>query len=469
MNTIERRFSLNILSWRPIRALLEARGFPIALQFVSLLAVSFLLWNGWRIGMDKTSEELMTLRKTNLTTLAVWGLWWPAMIVGALVLGRAWCTVCPMELLNRVGHWLGGMLGVPRRSLGTWLRAGWFVVASYIVLQVLVAGANVHRVPNLTSLLLLTLGVLAFVTGLVFKHPRSFCKSFCPAKALLSVYGRFTPLQLDVRDPEICEGCAGRECIDPARRDRFDARSCPSFIAPFKRTPSDDCVLCLQCAKACPHENVGFGLVRPSAASRRPTVLKPHETGFVLVAAGFVAHEVIGEVKLLDAWFHRIPEWLNCFAPGITFGWFEAAWFLLLFPALLWTLTAGGAILMGYRGTLGRLFAAAATGAAPIIALAHVAKAGAKVSAWAGYLPGSIADPQGLDTLATYLGGASSPVPIIGLPLLGWVMLLLLVAIAWRNRGFLRDMAEEAMPAARAGAWAAGLLFIASLLAWPLA
>ena len=42
----------------------------------------------------------------------------------------------------------------------------------------------------------------ALVTGLVFRQPRSFCKAFCPSGALLSVYGRYNPVQLEARDPQ---------------------------------------------------------------------------------------------------------------------------------------------------------------------------------------------------------------------------------------------------------------------------
>lgn len=47
-----------------------------------------LIVNGWRIGVAHTADEVMTLRKTNLTTLLVWGIWWPSMIALALGFSR---------------------------------------------------------------------------------------------------------------------------------------------------------------------------------------------------------------------------------------------------------------------------------------------------------------------------------------------------------------------------------------------
>jgi polyferredoxin len=150
--------------------------------------------NGWGVGADTPAAELRTLRKTNLTTLVVWGLWWPGMIAAALVLGRAWCTVCPMELVNRIGDALGKRLPIARLPLGRALRAGWVVVAAYLCLQLLVAGASVHRVPHYTALLLLALLGTALAAGLVFREPRSFCKGSARRARSSPVYGRFTPV-----------------------------------------------------------------------------------------------------------------------------------------------------------------------------------------------------------------------------------------------------------------------------------
>ncbi len=171
------------------------------------------------------------------------------MIVVVIALGRVWCTVCPMELVNRLGDSLARLAGWPRAPLGSFLRAGWVTVVLYLVLQLLVAGISMHRVPHYTALLLWTLMGIALLTGLVFREGRSFCKGLCPAAALLSVYGRSTPLQLEVREPEVCAACRTKDCVLDENRRRFDKRSCPSYLVPYRRHPSDGCILCLQCAK----------------------------------------------------------------------------------------------------------------------------------------------------------------------------------------------------------------------------
>jgi len=143
-------------------------GFPILLQGAALVAVGWLAANGIGLGTGMPADDLMTLRKTNLTTLVVWGLWWPGMIAVALALGRVWCTVCPMELVNRIGDALARKVGWPRGRLSAFLRAGWMTVALYLVLQLFVAGLSIHRVPHFTAILLLSLIGLALFPVLCF-------------------------------------------------------------------------------------------------------------------------------------------------------------------------------------------------------------------------------------------------------------------------------------------------------------
>ncbi|MEW6365309.1 MAG: hypothetical protein AB1714_11830 [Acidobacteriota bacterium] len=459
--------SPDLLAWRPVRALVDSAAFPLALQVITMAVMSWLAISGAGIGAGMKADELMTLRKTNITTLVVWGLWWPGMIAVALALGRAWCTVCPMELVNRLGDSLARRAAWPRARLGRFLRAGWMTVAVYLVMQLLVAGGSVHRVPHYTSVLLATLAGGALLSGFLFREHRSFCKAFCPASALLSVYGRHTPIQLEVRDQAVCDACPSHDCLRARNRERFDKRSCPSLLVPFRRDPSDGCVLCLQCAKVCPYHNMGLGLVESSAPVRRKGLLRPFEAAFVMIALGFVAHEVIGEVNWLDGTFHSLPAWLNTLVPSIPFGWYEALWFLVVFPLLVWAVVCGIGYLIGHRGDLRTLLLAAATGAAPVVAVAHLAKAAAKITAWGGFLPLALHDPLGVDTLRRIADHTlASPAGFLGLSALGWAMLATTLAVFGKAYVWSRQVPAGSVAGARAGLACAAVLFSAVLTAW---
>jgi len=457
----------DVLTWKPLRSLILCSWFPVLLQGVALAAVVWLAANGFGVGAEMEADDLKTLRKTNLTTLVVWGLWWPGMIAVALALGRVWCTVCPMELVNRMGDALARRIGWPRARLGAFLRAGWMTLVVYLVLQLLVAGISIHRVPHFTAMLLLTLIGLAIVSGLVFREGRSFCKAFCPASALLSVYGRFTPVQLEARRPSTCDSCATKDCLCAENRDRFDKRSCPSLLVPYRRAPSDGCVVCFQCVKVCPHENMGFGLVSEGSPIRGRSLLRPFEAVFVMIALGFVAHEVIGELKWLDASFHVVPSRLQMLAPTIPFGWFEALWFLVLFPMLVWALVVVAAYLAGYRDGLRSLLLGAATGAAPIVAVAHLAKAAAKIGSWGGFLPLALRDPRGVATFSRLADQSlAPPMVLLGLNMVGWISLAVIAILLWRGWRWSSALPEGTVVSARTGLFTAAMLFSAVLMTW---
>jgi hypothetical protein len=164
---------------------------------------------------------------------------------------------------------------------------------------------------------------------------------------------------------------------------------------------------------------------------RQKALLRPFEAAFVMIALGFVSHEVIGEVKWLEDIFHTIPAWLSGLIPTVPFGWIEGLWFLVLFPLGMWSAILGLSCLLGYRSNIINLLLAAATGAAPVVAIAHLAKAAAKVSSWGGFLPLAARDPQGIKTLrglTVYAIGA--PDGLLALSMVVWVMLALSLVIA---------------------------------------
>ena len=455
---------LNLLAFRPIAALMRWRFFPPILQLFALVGLVALIANGYGAGRSLSPEQLVLFRKTNLTTLSVWGLWWPGVIGATVLLGRVWCTVCPLELVHRLADGCARTLAWRRLPLAPWLQAGWLSLVFYLLMQLAVAGFSIHRVPHLTAIVLLTLLGLAWTSALIFQQSRSFCRAFCPASALLSVYSRFTPIQLSRIDAARCNTCTSLDCVKPSSRLRFDRRSCPSHLRPFDRAPSDGCVLCFQCAKVCPKENIGWGVVDSTASVRAPRMLEPFEGAFVLVAAGFVTHELIGEVAWAEALFHRAPATVGSVVSVLPFGWIEAGWYLLAWPALLWGLIAGLGRLVARDSTWRGVILASATGAAPLVAVGHLAKALAKLCSWAPYLMGALADPAGMRTFAA-LSAKTSPAPQHWLApsTLAWLMLLVVALVgwrAWRAAGRLKAPVSAMAPARLASVAATGLLVV---------
>ncbi|MEW5822272.1 MAG: 4Fe-4S binding protein, partial [Cyanobacteriota bacterium] len=225
-------FKLNFLKNKFINKLIRMPFFPYILQFLALLFFLILIINGFMTGSPESyGNEITTfLRKTNFTTLIVWGLWWPGLILTTILLGRIWCTVCPMELVSNIFNRICRFLGFKGLKLNSFLSLGFIALLLYVILQLLVAGFEVHRVPIYTSYVLIGLLTIAVLAGVLFKEQRAFCKAFCPASLLLKAYSLFTPLILRKNINETCSNCDSKECVSEKNRNKLDVRSCPSYL-----------------------------------------------------------------------------------------------------------------------------------------------------------------------------------------------------------------------------------------------
>ena len=163
---------INLLQFRPVSWLLHWPGFPYIFQVAMLIIFIYLAWLAWGVHAPPGVDAKL-FAKTHLATLMIWGIWWPAMIWVAVLLGRAWCMVCPLELVSNVSERAAKALGFRQRPLKKWVISGVFIVFLYGLIQILVAGAHINRVPAYTSWFLIGLLAAAFITGLVFKDRAS--------------------------------------------------------------------------------------------------------------------------------------------------------------------------------------------------------------------------------------------------------------------------------------------------------
>ena len=178
----------DLLRWPPVRALIGWRGFPRLFQAMLLAVFVALIVLSWGV-FAPSRVDAKLFAKCHFVTLLIWGIWWPAMVWVAILFGRLWCAVCPLELVGAHAESLGRALGLPQLPLRRWAASGVVILAFYALLQMSVAGAHINRVPAYTSFFLLGLLGLATLTGLVFRD-RAFCRGFCPVGLLLGTYGR---------------------------------------------------------------------------------------------------------------------------------------------------------------------------------------------------------------------------------------------------------------------------------------
>lgn len=435
--TVTTNLGTNLLRLAPIRVVFLSCFFPYVLQAVLLGLFISLAVLGWDLfAPDGIASKQFA--KTNLVNLLIWGLWWPAMVWGAVFFGRIWCAICPLELVANATERLGRFTRVPQRTLSRWLQSGVLILVLYTLIQMLVAGAELHRIPAYTSIFLWSLLATAAVIGFLYKD-RAFCRGFCPVGLLLSAYGRGSMLAVRPVGPEPCSSCPGKDCREGVFRTRLDSRSCPSLLNPARLNDNADCLTCGQCMKICPPSNMGLFLRRPfhQSDARQKTASWPI-TLFIMIVSGFVTYELFSEWKAAQAVYLWVPHTIaEASGLGTYGGWIKGCWMLLVVPLVLWLIL--GAIVTLFRGDrkLGEAWRRLALPLAVVIAGGHMAKGLAKISSWGGYLPMALSEPRGTETAAAITAGTldkpASLMPLFWVSVLSLTLLVVLTYFSLRE------------------------------------
>jgi hypothetical protein len=418
---------LNLLRFRPFAALVRSAWFPGVFQALALAAFLWLAFLGWgHFTPEGVNPKLYA--KTNLVNLAIWGLWWPAIVWVTFMFGRAWCMVCPLELVSSQAEKLGGKLRLAQRPLGGWLAKGSLVILFFAFLQMLVPGVQIHRVPHYTSLFLgISLG-LAFTVGLFFKD-RAFCGGFCPVSLLLSAYGRGG--MLAVRPAR--SGCCHPRSKAP------NARACPSLLNPARLNTNKDCLVCGDCVKADNGGTMQLLLRSPySGSDARETLASWAITLFVMVVSGFVTYELCGVWKAAEPVFLWVPKQVSAaLNAGAAAGWIQGLWTVVVLPLVLWLLLGLVTLVSGGAKSLGEAWRRLALPMAVVVATGHMAKAVEKFTSWVGFLPYAWAEPTGVQT-AMKMNAKAMPQPaawfnMSTLSLAAMVLVILGIVLALRE------------------------------------
>jgi hypothetical protein len=103
----------------------------------------------------------------------------------------------------------------------------------------------------------------AFVLEMLFTRD-SFCMYVCPLGTFNFLYSTVSPLQITNRSMDVCKSCVGKDCINGRwdAQDNLIQQGCQLELYVPQLNSNMDCTLCLDCAKACPHDNVAL-VTRP--------------------------------------------------------------------------------------------------------------------------------------------------------------------------------------------------------------
>jgi polyferredoxin len=191
----------------------------------------------------------------NLAGVLPWTYARAIVVIALLAAGNLFCMACPFTLPRELSRRLG---------LAAWpwphvLRTKWFAVGLLVLFFWAYEAFDLWDSPYLTAWILVAYFVTSSVVDTFFRGA-NFCKYVCPIGQFNFLGSLVSPLEVRTRDREACNSCSTYDCI----RGNQHQRGCELQLFLPRKVGNMDCTFCLDCVKACPHDNVGILALAPA-------------------------------------------------------------------------------------------------------------------------------------------------------------------------------------------------------------
>ncbi|MCB8985680.1 MAG: hypothetical protein H6659_17770 [Ardenticatenaceae bacterium] len=242
----------NVLSFPLIGRFLRWRWGRLVLQTALLAVTAVLLYDGF------TGRPLAP---TNLATVVTWVHYRGLVMLALLLFGNLFCMSCPFTLPRTLARKVSGH----GRRWPRALRSKWLAIGVLFVYLWLYEWLDLWASPLLTAYVILAYFVASFVLEAIFAES-PFCKYVCPLGTFNFASATISPTQITVLSPDTCRTCPGKECING----NGDVLGCGTELFAPQISSNMDCVFCLDCARACPYDNVALALRNPLHEATTP-------------------------------------------------------------------------------------------------------------------------------------------------------------------------------------------------------
>lgn len=222
-----------------IGAALRSLAFRRAMQWIMLAGAAAIVLDG-----------LLGPRMSpmNLAGILPWTHWRGFVVVALLVAGNAFCWTCPFMLPRE----LGKRLFKPTRRWPRALRSKWLAAGLLLLYLWAYEVFGLWDSPWWTAWVVLGYFAGALVIDSFFRGA-SFCRWVCPIGQFHFIESMASPREVAAIDLTVCSDCHTHDCIQGGP----SGRGCElDLYLPTKRG-NLDCTWCMDCVRACPHENVG--------------------------------------------------------------------------------------------------------------------------------------------------------------------------------------------------------------------
>ena len=238
---------IDLLRFPRLSRFLRSKWYPAVLQVPTALVLGFICCQCFFGPQDDT----------NVALKLTWPIWWAALPITFLFLGRIWCSVCPFALLSSITQRLYSLrLKVPEflKRTEIWPMTGLFVFLTW-------ADEYWHYPdsPMYTGVVLASVLGGTLLMSFLFER-RTWCRYLCPLGGVNGVYSTSAIIEVRANRDVCANHCRGHEC---AAAD--SSYPCPMLERPLILDNNRSCNLCMNCVKACPHDAMRVFLRQPGA------------------------------------------------------------------------------------------------------------------------------------------------------------------------------------------------------------
>ncbi|MCP4426000.1 MAG: FesM [Chloroflexi bacterium] len=282
----------NLLQTPFLGRLLRWRWGRLVGQLLFLLVALLLLYDGFT-GPPLAPE--------NLTTVIVWVHYRGFLIFALLFTGNLFCMNCPFALPRTLARKLSSSgRRWPRR-----LRNKWTAVAILILYFWLYEWLDLWASPLFTVWIIVAYFVAAFILEAIFAES-PFCKYVCPLGTFNFIGSTISPLQISVASQDVCQTCVGKECVNGS----VQTLGCGTELFAPQIKSNIDCVFCLDCARACPHDNVALTLRHPLAETADAAWSRRWDLNLLVIIFAFTgvsnAFGMVPPIYELELWLANL-------------------------------------------------------------------------------------------------------------------------------------------------------------------
>ena len=288
-----------------------------------------------------------SLSPLNLAGILPW-IWWRGLVIIAiLVAGNFFCFACPFMFVRE----LGKKLPISTIRWPASLRNKWIAVALFVLWLTMYEVGAPWASPVFTSWIIIGYFFFAFVIDALFKGA-AFCKWVCPIGQFHFVLSMLSPFEIKALSKSTCDSCKTQDCLrgNEAHRNQLGAgpngdptddlngsksltqilptvkasRGCELELFVPTKQGNLDCTFCLDCVRACPHDNVvlspsfpGLDLTQETYRGSIGWLQRPDYTALMMVVVFGAFANAAGMIAPVNRAIDSASQWIGAPSPKL--------------------------------------------------------------------------------------------------------------------------------------------------------